>query len=173
MSKNMKIATISIISLVLIIAIILIVMSLCPVVEENVDKKVYYDKTQDLYSIEDFPDAEKITYTLEYPSKSDGSGYTSILTKNFAKIDKYKIIAKCKDAEYKISYGHLLGELQNKKSTTFKNHKLDYEYSEENNISKLIIRYEKYSIDIEYNKIETKEKITDDATLILNDFFEK
>lgn len=173
MSKDMKIATLSILSLVLITAIILIVLSLCPVVEENVDKKDFYDKAQGLHTIEDFPDAEKITYTLEYPSKSDGSGYTSILTKNFAKIDKYKIIAKCKDAEYKISYGHLLGELQNKTIITFKNHKLDYEYSEENNISKLIIRYDKCSIDIEYKNIKTKEKITDDATLILNDFFER
>lgn len=104
-------ATLSILSIVLITAIILIVLSLCPVVEENVEKKVFYDKTQGIHIIKDFSDAEKFAYTLEYPSKSDGSGYTSILTKNFAKIDKYKIIAKCKDAEYKISYGHLLGRI--------------------------------------------------------------
>ncbi len=38
-------ATLSILSIVLITAIILIVLSLCPVVEENVEKKVFYDKT--------------------------------------------------------------------------------------------------------------------------------
>lgn len=38
-------ATLSILSIVLITAIILIVLSLCHVVEENVEKKVFYDKT--------------------------------------------------------------------------------------------------------------------------------
>lgn len=159
--------------LVIIVAIILIILSLCPVIEEEVDKKEFYKKTSNLYTVQDLPDDAEITYILEYPSQKDGSGYTSILSKPFTDIDKYTLTARRSDVVYEITYGQLLVSLSDAKSFTFYDYQLDYAYrNEEENYQVLIMQYKEYSISITYYKQRSGEQISQDITTLLKDFFD-
>lgn len=172
-----KIAKISIAVAVVavLIGIVLIILYLMPVIGVEVDKQEFESLTKELLTVTNFPDGATAKYYVQYPSRKDGSGYTSVLTKPLTKICEYRVEAKSTNMQIKIVYGDLFPVMENEKHSKFDQYLISYVYYDAENL--LTMRYKNqynkiYSISIKYaDSVNDTSQITRDATSILNDFF--